>query len=56
MQALKVLDDGTLVFTTVMDELVRGAVDEDEEVQEVTDRGYRENRGSKATLGWLMSC
>ncbi len=53
MQALKVQDDVTLVFTTVMDELVRGAVDEDEEVQEVTDRGYWESRGSKATLGMV---
>jgi len=53
MQALKVHDDVTLVFTTVMDELVRGAVDEDEEVQEVTDRGYWETRGSKTTLGMV---
>lgn len=27
----------TLLFTTVMDELSRGLVDEDEEVQEVAD-------------------
>src|ERR1700730_4480991 len=40
MQALRVNDDITLVFTTVMDELTRGPVDEDEDVQEVTDRGY----------------
>ena len=53
MQALKVQDDVTLVFTTVMDELVRGGVDEDEEVQEVTDRGYWDSRGSKATLGMV---
>lgn len=53
MQALKVQDDVTLVFTTVIDELVRGGVDEDEEVQEVTDRGYWESRGSKATLGMV---
>jgi hypothetical protein len=53
MQALKVQDDVTLVFTIVMDELVRGPVDEDEEVQEVTDRGYWESRGSKATLGMV---
>lgn len=53
LQALK-LDGGiTLVFTTVVDELVRGPVDEDEEVQEVADRGYWENRGSKATLATL---
>jgi hypothetical protein len=53
MQALKVQEDVTLVFTTVMDELVRGAVDEDEEVQEVTDRAYWESRGSKVTLGMV---
>jgi predicted transport protein len=53
MQALKVQEDVTLVFTTVMDELVRGTIDEDEEVQDVTDRGYWENRGSKATLGMV---
>jgi hypothetical protein len=53
MQALKVQDDVALVFTTVMDELSRGPVDEDEEVQEATDRGYWEGRGSKATLGMV---
>jgi predicted transport protein len=53
MQALKVNDDVALVFTTVMDELARGLVDEDEEVQEVTDRGYWESRGSKATLAMV---
>jgi hypothetical protein len=53
MQALKVQNDVALVFTTVMDELSRGPVDEDEEVQEATDRGYWEGRGSKATLGMV---
>src|SRR5438477_4003691 len=53
MQALKVNDDVALVFTTVMDELTRGLVDEDEEVQEVTDRGYWESRGTKATLAMV---
>jgi hypothetical protein len=52
MQALRVNDAITLVFTTVMDELTRGPVDEDEE-QEVTDRGYWENRGTKATLAMV---
>ena len=41
------------MFTAVLDELTRGPVDEDEEIQEVTDRGYWENRGSKATLAML---
>jgi hypothetical protein len=53
MQALRVSDEVALVFTTVMDELTRGAVDEDEEVQEVTDRGYWEARGSKAIVGMV---
>ena len=52
MQALRVNDAITLVFTTVMDELTRGPVDEDEE-QEVTDRGYWENRGTRATLAMV---
>ncbi len=43
-------DEVTLLFRTVMDELVRGLVDEDEEVQEVADRGYWEGRSSKATI------
>jgi len=51
MQALRVNNDNVaLVFTKVLDELSRGLVDEDEEVQEVADRGYWESRGSKATL------
>lgn len=51
MQALKVHDDITLVFTKVMDELSRGAVDEDEEAESApTDRGYWEQRGSKLTV------
>src|ERR1700686_262898 len=45
MQALKVNEGVTLVFTSVIDELVRGPVDEDEEIQEVTDRAYWENKG-----------
>ena len=51
MQAVRLnSDDMGLVFTTVLDELTRGLVDDDEEVQEVADRTYWENRGSKATL------
>lgn len=53
MQALRFNDDIALVFTTVMDELTRGPVDEDEEVQEVTDRDYWESRGTKATLAMV---
>ena len=52
MQALKIGDSITLVFTTVMDELSRGYIDEDEDAEAApTDRGYWEKRGSKATLG-----
>ncbi len=50
MSALKVGEQVALVFTTVMDELQRGLVEDDEEVAEVTDRAYWENRGSKATV------
>src|SRR5687767_7366039 len=51
MQGLKIADQVALVFTMVMDELRRGPVDDDEELAEVTDRSYWENRGSKATVG-----
>lgn len=39
----------TLTFTTVLDELQRGLVDEDE-APEVVDRGYWEARGSTQTV------
>ena len=32
------------MFTTVMDELVRGTIDEDEEVRETADRAYWDAR------------
>lgn len=48
MQALKVGDCTTLVFTKVMDELSRGLVDEDEyDEAPATDRSYWENRATK---------
>jgi len=50
----------SLVFSTVMDAVQRGLVDEDEEIAEVTDRAYWEKRGTKQTLamtdemlGWV---
>lgn len=49
MQAFTVGDHVTLVFTTVLDELVRGQVEEDE-VTESTDRAYWEARSSKAVV------
>jgi hypothetical protein len=42
-----------LLFTTVLDHLRLGLVDEDEEVQEVTDREYWENRSSKKILAMV---
>jgi hypothetical protein len=51
MQALKVGEHLTLVFTKVMDELSRGLVDEDEDAEAApTDRAYWEKRGTKATV------
>jgi predicted transport protein len=52
MQALKVGQHTTLVFTTVMDELSRGLVDEDEDAESTpTDRAYWERNATKATVG-----
>lgn len=51
MQALKIGENITLVFSTVMDELTRGVVDEDEDAEAApTDRAYWENRATKATV------
>ncbi len=50
MKALRAGDKVGLVFTKVLDQMVLGYVDEDEEVQEPTDRSYWESRGSKKTL------
>ena len=51
MQALKIGDSITLVFTTVLDELIRGNIDEDEDAESApTDRAYWEKRGSKPTV------
>jgi hypothetical protein len=49
MRALKVGQQVGLVFTTVVDQLALGLVDEDEE-QEPTDRAYWESRSSKKTV------
>ena len=40
----------SLVFATVLSEVRRGLVDDDEEVHEPTDRNYWEARGAKATV------
>jgi hypothetical protein len=50
MKALKAANNIGLVFTTVVDQMALGLVEEDEEVQETTDRAYWEHRGSKKTL------
>jgi hypothetical protein len=51
MQALKIGNNISLVFTKVMDEMVRGLVDEDEDADAApTDRAYWEDRGTKATV------
>jgi hypothetical protein len=51
MQALRVGEHITLTFTTVLDELSRGFVDEDEDAEAVpTDRTYWENKASKGTV------
>lgn len=51
MQAFRFGDSISLVFTTVLNEMRLGMVEEDEEVAEVADRPYWEKRASKATLG-----
>jgi hypothetical protein len=50
MNALILENKVGLFFTTVVDQMILGLVDEDEEVKEVTDRAYWENRGSKKTV------
>lgn len=50
MTALKYEDKVALIFTKVLDKLTRGLVDEDEEVQEDTDRSYWEIKGSKESV------
>ena len=52
MQAIRVVDSLTLVFTKVMDELARGLVDDDEDaVAAPTDRAYWEERATRKTVG-----
>ncbi|HEX4794217.1 MAG TPA: hypothetical protein VH370_10525 [Humisphaera sp.] len=50
LRAVKIGGQIALIFTTVVNELQRGLVDEDEELAEVTDRAYWEQRASKQTL------
>ena len=50
MNAYKIGEHLSLIFTLVMNQLSLGLVDEDEEVQEVTNRDYWEHRGTKETV------
>jgi hypothetical protein len=50
MQAIVVGDAIGLIFTKVLDEVQLGLVDEDEVVQEPTDRGYWEEKSSANTV------
>jgi len=50
MSALQVAEHMTLTFTTVLNDLSLGLVDEDEEISEITDRAYWEERGSPSTV------
>lgn len=51
MNAYKFGNDVGLIFTTVLDELNLGLVDDDEEVKEITDRNYWIARGTEQTVG-----
>jgi hypothetical protein len=53
MNAVQFGDAVSIVFTTVMDQLSLGLVDEDEEIHEATDRSYWEGRGSQATVAMV---
>ncbi len=50
MSALQFNDHIGLVFTKVLDQMTLGLVDEDEDVQETTDRSYWLNRASEKTV------
>jgi len=50
MNALKNGDQVGLVFTTVVDQMSLGLVDDDEGTEEVADRAYWENRATKQTV------
>lgn len=50
MSAFEVGQQISLMFTTVLDQMTLGLAEEDEEVQEVTDRPYWEERANKSTV------
>lgn len=51
LSAIRLGDTVSLVCSKVLDEVRPGLVEEDEEIQAVTDRAYWEARASKHTLG-----
>jgi len=50
LQAVRVKGEVGLIFTKVLDELPLGLIDEDEVVQETTDRAYWVAKGSEKTV------
>lgn len=50
LSAIKLGENVSLLFTTVLDEIQLGLVDEDEDIQVPSDRSYWENRSSKESL------
>lgn len=50
MRAVQLGETVSLLFTTVLDQMQLGLVDDDEETSEVTDRAYWEKRGSATTM------
>ena len=50
MSALRKGSDVGLIFTTVLDRVSLGLVDEDDEIYEPADRSYWENRATKKTV------
>lgn len=51
LNALKNGEQVGLVFTKVLDHVPRGFIEDDEEIQETTDRAYWDQQGSKKWLG-----
>ncbi|HRU10726.1 MAG TPA: hypothetical protein P5144_15225 [Thermoanaerobaculia bacterium] len=51
MNAVQVGEVVSLLFTTVLDEVRLGRIDEDEEALETTDRAFWETRATKAMVG-----
>ena len=53
MKAIKVGEFTSLIFTTVLDEMPRGLIEEDEDAELApTDRAYWEQKGTKETVSW----